>query len=124
MGKTKKILHAELRQKYLTTISDFLTANGEEVLRTASGEISIPVLDSEQNEEWVQIVIKVPTGARDDNEGYDGFSIAKDYQAKVELDALEAEKAKVKKEKKIAKDTAERKAKAEARANHEKEKGN
>lgn len=123
MGKTKRVLHSELREKYLQIVTEFLGEHGEEVLRTGSGEISIPVLDSEQNEEWVQIVFKVPTGSREDNEGFDGYSLAEDYASKVEADAVKKAEAAEKKARKIERDTAMREAKRKAREEHEKEKG-
>lgn len=122
MSKSKRELHAELRAKYLDQVTAFFTANGEEVLRTASGEISIPVLDSEQNEEWVQIVFKVPTGSREDGEGFDGYSVAEDYAQKVENDIAKKAEAAEKKAKKIARDEAAREAKRKAREEHQKEK--
>lgn len=51
MAKTKKQLHEALRNKYLALITEFLTAQGEEVLRTKSNEIAIPTLDEESNDE-------------------------------------------------------------------------
>lgn len=123
MAKTKKQLHEALRNKYLALITEFLTAQGEEVLRTKSNEIAIPTLDEESNDEYMVISFKVPTGSRDDGEAYDGYAVATQYAESV---AEKAEKAKVeaeKKAKKIAKDKAQREAKAKAKAEHEAKKG-
>ena len=121
MAKSKKQLHEELRALYLKQITDFLTAQGEEVLRTKSNEICIPCTDSENNDEFVQIVVKVPTGSKD--EGYDGYAEAENYELESRQKAEKAEKAKAVKDKKIAKDKAQREARAKAKAEHEAKKG-
>ena len=119
MAKTKKQLHEEIRNRYLALISEYLTAQGEEILRVKSNEIAIPCLDEEGNEEFIVMTFKVPTGSRDDGEAYDGYGIAEQYAegvvAKEEKAKAEAEK----KAKKIAKDKAQREAKAKAKAEHE-----
>ena len=119
MAKTKKQLHEEIRQRFIAKFTDYLTNEGEEVLRVKSNEIAIPTLDEDGNEEFIVITFKVPTGSRDDGEAYDGYGVATHYAMCV---ADKAEKAKAeaeKKAKKIAKDKAQREAKAKARAEHE-----
>ena len=119
MALSKKQLHEGVRNKYLALITEYLTAQGEEVLRVKSNEIAIPCLDEEGNEEFMVITFKVPTGSRDDGEAYDGYAVAQqfaeDSEAKAEKAKAEAEK----KAKKIEKDKAQREAKAKARAEHE-----
>jgi nitrogenase molybdenum-iron protein alpha/beta subunit len=92
---------------------DFL-AKEEDVLRTGSNEIAFPVTDSEGNEEFIQIVVKVPTGSRD-GEPYNGYQMAEDYSLKLKLQQEKAEKARIAKEKKIAKDAQMRKEKEKVR---------
>lgn len=119
MAKTKKQLHEALRNKYLTLIADYLTAQDETVLRTKSNEIALPTVDEENNDEYIVISFKVPTGSRDDGEAYDGYAVATQYAESV---ADKAEKAKAeaeKKARKIAKDKAQREAKAKAKAEYE-----
>lgn len=119
MAKSKKQLHENIRQKFMTAVTEWLTAQGEEVLRVKSNEVAIPTLDEEGNEEFLVLTFKVPTGSRDDGEAYDGYGVAQQYaesaEAKREKAKIEAEK----KAKKIAKDKAQREAKAKARAEHE-----
>ena len=123
MAKSKKQLHEGIRTKFITMFTNYLTNDGEEVLRTKSNEIAIPTLDEEGNEEFMVITFKVPTGSRDDGEAYDGYGVAQQYaedtEAKKEKAKAEAEK----KARKIAKDKAQREAKAKARAEHEAAKG-
>ena len=123
MATSKKQLHEGIRNKMLTAITEWLTAQGEEVLRTKSNEIAIPTLDAEGNDEWCVITVKVPTGSRDDGEAYDGYGMANEYTAKETDKAEKAKIAQAKKEKKIAKDKAQREARAKAKAEHQAEKG-
>ena len=114
---TKKALHEALRADYLKRIADFFTENGEEVLTTGSNEIALPCVDSEGNDEFVTITVKVPTGSRD-GEAYDGYSMAEDYKMKTAEKAAKAKAAAEAKAKKIARDKAQREAKAKAKAEH------
>lgn len=119
MAKTKKQLHEGIRNKYLALITEFLTEQGEEVLKVKSNEIAIPCLDEEDNEEFIVMTFKVPTGSRDDGEAYDGYGMAEQYAESV---AEKEEKAKIeaeKKAKKIARDKAMREQRAKAKAEHE-----
>jgi hypothetical protein len=118
MAKTKKVLHEEIRAKYMAMLSQFLVEQEEEVLVVGSNEIAIPCVDSEGNDEYMVITFKVPTGSRD-GDAYDGYSMAEDYAIKVREQAEKAEKAKAEKEKKIAKDKAMREQKAKAKAERE-----
>jgi hypothetical protein len=119
MAKTKKQLHENLRNKFLALVTEYLTAQGEEVLRVKSNEIAIPCLDEEGNEEFMVLTFKVPTGSRDDGEAYDGYGMATQYAESVVEKAEKAEKAKAEKERKIARDKAMREQKAKARAEHD-----
>lgn len=118
MAKTKKQLHEELRNKYLTMIAELLANAEEEVLSTGSNEIALPTLDSEGNDEYVVITVKVPTGSRD-GDAYDGYAMAEEYRIKVANAKEREEKAKAEKERKIARDKAMREQKAKAKAERE-----
>ena len=108
MAKTTKALNDEVRAKYISIINDALAAAGEEVLVVASNELAIPVVDSEKNDKWVVLTIKVPTGTRDGEE-YDGYSMANDYKIKLANKALKA----AEKARKAEADKAKRAAKKE-----------
>ena len=118
---TKKQLHEELRNKYLTMIAELLTKAEEEVLSTGSNEFAIPTLDGEGNDEYVVITVKVPTGSRD-GDAYDGYAMAEEYRIKLANAKEREEKAKAEKERKIARDKAQREQKAKAKAEREAEK--
>lgn len=118
MAKTKKQLHEELRADYLTKLTEYLTEKGEEVLQTGSQEVAIPCVDSEGNDEYIVITIKVPTGSRD-GDAYDGYAMAEEYRLRVAAAKEREEKAKAEKERKIARDKAMREQKAKAKAERE-----
>lgn len=107
-----------LREQYVNVISEYLASKDEEVLRTGTNEIAIPVVDSEGEESWVVFVVKVPTGSRD-GDPYDGYAMAEDYQLKQTEKAEKAAKAARDKAEKIARDEKARAAKAAAKAKHE-----
>ena len=111
MAKTAKVLNEEIKVRFLEGVSEHLTQCGEEVLRTGSNEIALPVVDEAGNEKWLVLTFKVPTGSRD-GDAYDGYSMAEDYQMK---QTKKAEKAKVKAEK-ADRDKAKREAKTKKKA--------
>lgn len=95
---TQKQRDEALKTDFLDRVVDFLSSEEggeEEVLRVKSNEIAVPVVDSDGNERWMVLTFKVPTGERG-GDGYDGYSMAEDYQMK---QAAKAEKEKAKAEK-------------------------
>ena len=119
MAKTKKQLHEGIRAKFIGMFTEWLTEQGEEVLRTKSNEIAVPTLDEDGNEEWCVITFKVPTGSRDDGEAYDGYGVAEQYAESVADKAAKAKANAEKKAKKVARDQAQREARAKAKAEHQ-----
>lgn len=102
---TRKQLDEEIKVRFLQSVTEYLENCEEEVLRVGSNEIALPVLDSNNEERWLVLTFKVPTGSRD-GDAYDGYSMAEDYQIKLqEKAAKQAEK-----EAKAAKDKAKREA--------------
>lgn len=96
-------LDNQLRNVYLEKIIDFFRKNEEDILQTGSNECVFPVLDSEGNEKWIQVVVKVPTGGRD-GEGFDGYGMAESYQLKLKEKAEKKAEAEKKKAAKIERD--------------------
>ena len=123
MALSKKQLHEGIRAKFMKAITEYLTAQGEEVLRVKSNEVAIPTLDSEGNEEFLVLTFKVPTGSRDDGEAYDGYGVAQQYAESVAEKEAKAKAEAEKKARKIAKDQAQREAKAKAKAEYQASKG-
>ena len=100
---TRKQLDDEIKVRFLEGVSEHLENCGEEVLRVGSNEIAIPVLDSNDEERWLVLTFKVPTGTRD-GDVYDGYSMKEDYEMKLAEKAAKAEA----KAKKAEKDKAKR----------------
>lgn len=121
MEKTnRKALNEGIKEKYYSIITEFLKSYDEEILRTGSAEFAVPVLDAEQNEEWLVVTLKVPTGSRD-GDAYDGYAMAEEYRMKCDA---KAEKARISAEKKAAKierDRLAREAKKAARGSAKEE---
>ena len=111
MAKTAKVLNEDIKVRFLDGVAEHLTQVGEEVLRVGSNEIALPVLDSEDNEKWLVLTFKVPTGTRQ-GEAYDGYEMAEDYKMKLENKAIKEQQ----KAEKAAKDKAKREAKAKEKA--------
>ena len=106
-----------LRNSYLEKLTDFLRSNGEEVLITGTNEFALPCVDSEGNDEFVVLTVKVPTGSRD-GEPYDGYSMAEDFTMKQAEKARKAEEAAAKKQKKMERDAKARAKKQDSKAAH------
>ena len=113
MAISNKMANENLRAKYLEKIAQFLYDAGEEVLQVKSNELAFPVVDCNDEEKFVVVNVKVPTGANKGLEPYDGYSLAQDYihnLAEKERKAKEKAEAKAKK---IERDKEIRKKKAE-----------
>ena len=115
MAKTQKVLNEEIKVRFLDGVAEHLTQVGEEVLRTGSNEIALPVLDEDGNEKWLVLTFKVPTGSRD-GDAYDGYAMAEDYKMKCEDKERKAKEKTDKAEKDKAKREEKTRAKAKADA--------
>ena len=78
MKKSKRQLNQELRERYIRIVKDALVANGEDVQRVSNGALAFPVVDANQNEKWVELGFKIPTGSRD-GDAYDGYELAAEW---------------------------------------------
>ena len=112
---SKKATIDALRAEYDQQLMTLLTEKGEDVLVVGSNEIAIPVVDGENEEQYVVFKVQIPTGTRD-GEAYDGYEMAADYARKVEEKAAKAAKAAEEKARKIARDEAMREQKRAAAA--------
>lgn len=92
---TRTALDNALRESHTENLGSFLTEQGEQVLRIASGVIAYPVLDAEGNEAWIEVTVKVPKGERlgkgQGYAGYDGYGLAAEYKEAYEAKLAEAE---------------------------------
>ena len=105
MAKTQKSLNDELRALWVQRVNDCLSQE-DEVLMVGANELAVPVVDTDGNEKWIVLTVKVPTGSRD-GDAYDGYAMAEDYRMRQEGKAAKA----AERERK----TAERQAKAKTK---------
>lgn len=122
MAISRKTLRENIKKNYVAQLIDFFQKMGEDVLQIKSNEICFPVVDEENNDEFVKITIAVPTGSRDDNEPFDGYGKAQEYEMKLKAKAEKAKIAAKKKAEKIKRDEEFRRKKAEQKKKQE-EKG-
>lgn len=113
MTVSRKVEREMLRNEYLAKITESFEQIGEEILRVKSNEIAIPVVGCEDNEDWIVITVKVPTGANKGTEPYDGYEMAEEYSMKLKEKELKAKEKEEKKKRKIARDEEIRKKKKE-----------
>lgn len=105
-----------IRNNWINWLTEQLNAAGEEdILRTKSNEIAIPITTDEGEEGYLCFTLKIPSGTRD-GEAYDGYEEAEAYKDHLEDKAAKAEAAAKKKAAKIAADQKARAEKAAARA--------
>lgn len=89
---SKKNVTDELRASFTRELAEFLAAKYDcDVCQTAAGTLMIPTVDSEGEDRWVKFSVIIPKEATEEN-GNDGYSLAHDYQLK--LDAAAERKAK------------------------------
>lgn len=122
MALSNKALNDKLREVYLSKLITLFTDSGEEVLRTGSNEIALPVCDEENNDKFIVLTVKVPTGSRD-GDLYDGYSMAEDYALKLTEKAEKAEEAAKRKAAKMERDKKQREQAAAIKAKKNKDNG-
>lgn len=106
--QANNLLRAETLERLIT----FFTAENEEVLKTAAGEICFPVVDENGEDKFVQVVVKIPKGSRD-GEPFDGYGLADDFTLKRVEKEEKAKKAAAKKAAKVKRDEEMRRKKKE-----------
>ena len=102
MAVSNKVASEQLRKKYIGLVKGFLKSIGEEVYEVKSNEIGFPVVDINDDEKAVVIVVKVPTGSKDDP--YDVYTEAENYAHELKEKEIKAQKKAEEKKKKIEHD--------------------
>ena len=113
-----KMANDKLRNEWTEIVKAFLADKGEDVLQTATNVIAIPVVDSEGEDNYIEITIKVPVGSRD-GDAYDAYERAQEFAMKQKEKAEKAAKDAEKKAAKIAREEAMSQQKAEAKKKRE-----
>lgn len=122
MATSKKALKEQIKTKYFDVITNFLAEQGEEILVIKANTFCFPVVDAEGNEDFVKVVISIPTGTRNDDKTvtpFDGYLEAEGYKIEQKEKKAKAEAIAKKKAEKIRKDEAYRKKKAEQKKQRE-----
>lgn len=97
---TQKNITDQLRANFTTDLAIFLAQKYDvDVCQTAAGTLMIPTVDAAGEDRWVKFSIIIPKEVSEE-EGNDGYSLARDYQQKIaEKSAKRAEKEKISREK-------------------------
>ncbi len=95
---TLKKMRDTARTEFIDRLIKLLVEEGHEVLQVASNSIAIPILLCDQTEDYIKVVVSIPTGSKD--EAYDGYGEAEAYAMKrMENERKKEELAKKKEEK-------------------------
>ena len=104
----QKNITDQLRNRFTADLAEFLAAKYDvDVCQTAAGTIMIPAVDGAGEDRWVKFSCIIPKDA-DEANGTDGYSLAHEYQLKVDAATARKEEA--------ARKAAERAEKAAAKA--------
>jgi len=97
---TQKNITDQLRANFTADLTEFLAQKYDvDVCQTAAGTLMIPTVDAAGEDRWVKFSIIIPKEVSEE-EGNDGYSLARDYQQKmIEKSAKRAEKEKISREK-------------------------
>ena len=99
---TQKQVTDKLRNEFVRDLMEFLADKYEtDVCKTAAGTVMIPTVDSEGEDRWVKFSVIIPKEATEEA-GTDGYSLAQEYNMKLEAAADRKAKADAKKVKKSA----------------------
>lgn len=99
-------IRAGIVENLFTHLKDYC---GEDAGLIASNAFNFPVVADDGEEGWVEIVVKVPKGTKD--EEYDGYARREQYRIDCEEKAAKKAEKEAAKAKKIARDQAAREAK-------------
>ena len=97
---TQKNITDQLRANFTADLAEFLAQKYDvDVCQTAAGTLMIPTVDAASDDRWVKFNIIIPKEVSEE-EGNDGYSLARDYQLKIaEKAEKRAEKERISKEK-------------------------
>ena len=84
MATNQKAVTDSLRAEWTATFKAFVDNNfNTDVCQTAAGTFMFPVVDAAGEDRWVKVSIIIPKGANEED-GTDGYSLAREYQLKVD----------------------------------------
>ena len=80
---TKKETTDALRATWTKELMDFVSGHDTDVCQTAAGTFMFPVVDAAGDDRWIKVSIIVPKEAEEES-GTDGYSLAHEYQMKLD----------------------------------------
>lgn len=88
--KSQSTLEKELRDSFLDLVLPLVKENYDDVMWVGENELTMPVLDSEGNEKYLNIIIKTPRGKRVEGTyyPYDGYEAAAIYAEEKEYRSM------------------------------------
>ena len=96
MATNQKAITDALRANWTATFKAFVSGNFDtDVCQTAAGTFMFPVVDEAGEDRWVKVSVIIPKDANEED-GTDGYSLAREYQLKVDAAEERARKAKEK----------------------------
>ena len=111
MATSQKQITDSLRAIWTMDLMAHLSADHDvDVCQTAAGTFMFPVVDAAGEDRWVKVSVIIPKAA-DEAEGTDGYSLAREYELKVQAAEERALKREIEAQAKAAK-AAERAAKS------------
>lgn len=107
----QKNITDQLRAQFTADLMEFLASKYDvDVCQTAAGTVMIPTVDAAGDDRWVKFSVIIPKEA-DEANGNDGYSMAREYQLKLDAAVERKQKAEEK-----AKERAEKAAKRAEKA--------
>jgi len=89
---TQKNITDQLRARFTADFTEFLAQKYDvDVCRTAAGTLMIPTVDDAGDDRWVKISVIIPKDANEED-GTDGYSLAHEYELKLQAAAERKER--------------------------------
>ena len=84
MATNQKAVTDSLRAEWTATFKAFVDNNfNTDVCQTAAGTFMFPIVDAAGEDRWVKVSVIIPKDANEED-GTDGYSLAREYQLKVD----------------------------------------
>lgn len=84
MATNQKAITDSLRAEWTATFKAFVDNNFNiDVCQTAAGTFMFPVVDAAGEDRWIKVSVIIPKEASEED-GTDGYSLAREYQLKVD----------------------------------------
>jgi hypothetical protein len=89
---TQKNITDQLRERFTADLVEFLAAKYDvDVCRTAAGTLMIPAVDVAGEDRWIKFNVIIPKDANEED-GTDGYSLAREYDLKLQTAAERKER--------------------------------